>query len=131
MLAPRIFTSNLTDEPEKIVLRNWFVILSNLYPGAILSYRSALEVRPIEGHIYLTYKYNKNVILPGLIIHLLKGTAMDIGTVPFFEHLHRSSEARVFLENMQQVRSSAKFSKVLAQEILERKLEAIIGKIGR
>ena len=34
-LAPKVYTSNLEDEPEKIVLRNLFSILGHLYPGAL------------------------------------------------------------------------------------------------
>lgn len=125
-IAPRIYTSNLTDDPAKIVLRNWFIILSYLYPDSILSHRSAIEIRPTKGHIYLTYTYTKNVSLPGLMVHLLKGPDKEHGAARFFEKLYRSTEARALLENMQQTRSTAKFSKTLSQEMMESKLEAVI-----
>lgn len=125
-LAPRIYTSNLTDNPENIILRNWFIVLSYLYPSAILSHRSAIEVHPQNGHVYLTYSYSKNIILPGLTVHLLKGPDKEHGTIPFFGNLFRSSEARVFLEILQQTRMTAEISKTLPQEVLESKLEDII-----
>ncbi|MGD9494619.1 MAG: hypothetical protein AB7V36_14850 [Bacteroidales bacterium] len=55
-IAPRIYTPNFTDSPEKIIRRNLFTILGKLYPGALLSHRSALEFQPTSaGHIFLTY----------------------------------------------------------------------------
>src|ERR1700677_269191 len=73
-IAPRLYTSSLEEAAEKIVSRNWFRILSELYPEALLSHRSALERRPTpHGHIYLTYTYTDNIELPGLHIHFLKG----------------------------------------------------------
>jgi hypothetical protein len=61
-LAPRIYSGNLTDLPEKIIRRNIFFILGQLYPGALLSHRSALEFKPTtNNHIYLTFSYTKNI----------------------------------------------------------------------
>ncbi len=38
-IAPRIYTSNLIDEPEVIITKNIFTILGKLYPNSVLSYR--------------------------------------------------------------------------------------------
>jgi hypothetical protein len=35
-IAPRIYTSNLTEGKDVIILRNLFVILGTLYPGSVL-----------------------------------------------------------------------------------------------
>ena len=73
-IFPRIYTSNLQDTDEAIVSRNLWPILGTLYPGAILSHRSAFEAWPTEaGDVFLTYKYSKLVELPGVRVHLLKG----------------------------------------------------------
>ena len=40
-IAPRLYTSNLSESAEIIVRRNWYRILSELYPSAFLSHRSA------------------------------------------------------------------------------------------
>ena len=51
-IAQRIYSSNLIDQPEAIIRRNLFIVLGRLYPGAVLSHRSALEFEPTnEGHI--------------------------------------------------------------------------------
>lgn len=125
-IAPRVYTTNLADNPDKIVLRHWYFILSHLYPGAVLSHRSSLEGKPVQGHIFLSYSSTRNVQLPGLMVHLLKGAGSEASTMHFFEKLHRSSEPRAYLENMQSTRSTADFSKTLDREALEGKLETII-----
>lgn len=126
-IAPRIYTSNFSDEPAVVIKRNWYRVLANLYPDAMLSHRTALESRPTSGgHIYLTYIYTKNVTLPGLTIHFFNGPSHIEGDNPFFENLYVSQEARAFLENLQSTRSTAKESKVLPQSELEERLEAII-----
>src|SRR5215216_1231211 len=90
-IAPRIYASNFSDEPTTIIKRNWFHILSGLYPDALLSHRSALEFVPTpNGHIFLTYTYTENVQLPGLTIHFLKGPSKIDGDNAFFGNLHAS-----------------------------------------
>ena len=67
-IAPRIYTNNMDDAPEDIVRRNIFYILGQLYPNAVISHRSAFELKPTaEGDIFLTYTYTKNIDLPGKI----------------------------------------------------------------
>ncbi len=126
-IAPRIYTSNLEDEPAAIIKRNWYHILGNQYPNAILSHRSALEYKPTKnGHVFLTYTYTENVELPGLTIHLLKGLPKIEGDTPFFDNLYVSQEARALLENMQPTRKQGEESKAISLKELEERLESII-----
>ncbi|MBX2913395.1 MAG: hypothetical protein M9954_01690 [Cyclobacteriaceae bacterium] len=126
-IAPRIYTSNLEEDPALIIRRNWYRILANQFPEALLSHRSALEFKPTpEGHIFLTYSYTSNVSIPGLTIHLLKGPKPIDGDAPFFENLFASQEARAFLENLQETRKQGEESKTLPISVIEEKLEAII-----
>jgi Fic family protein len=126
-MAPRIYTSNLEEEPALIIKRNWYRILANLFPDARLSHRSALEFKPTsQGHIYLTYSYSSNVSLPGLTVHLLKGPGPIEGDNPFFENLFASQEVRAFLENLQETRKRGEESKNLPISVIEEKLEAIL-----
>lgn len=74
-LAPRVYTGNLEDDPKKIVSRNLFSILGHLYPGAVLSHRSGLELKPTStGQLFLTYTYTKKAKLPGITIRFLEGS---------------------------------------------------------
>lgn len=126
-IAPRIYTSNFSDEPAAIIKRNWFHVLSSLYPDALLSHRSALEFMPTaNGHIFLTYTYTENIKLPGLTIHFLEGPSKIDGDNVFFGNLHASQEARAFLENFQETRRNSAEPKTLAISQIEERLEAII-----
>lgn len=126
-IAPRIYTSNFADEPAAIIKRNWFHILSSLYPQALLSHRSALEFVPTSnGHVFLTYTYTEKVQLPGLTIQLLEGPAKIEGDNVFFGNLHASQEARAFLENLQETRRKSTEPKTLIISQIEERLEAII-----
>ena len=51
-LAPRIYTTNLTDFAENIIRRNLWTIAGNLWPGARLSHRTAFEYAPCDGHVF-------------------------------------------------------------------------------
>ncbi len=126
-IAPRLYTSNLTEDPEIIIRRNWYKILATQYPDALLSHRSALEFRPTpRGHIYLTYSYTRKVTLPGLTIHLLEGPGPIEGDKFFVGALKVSQEPRAYLENLQPSREAGDTSKALAQKEIEERLERII-----
>ena len=127
-IAPRLYTSNIDEAPEKTVRRNWYRLLSELYPDAFLSHRSALEKMPTPGgHIYLTHSYTDNINLPGLSIHFQKGhTAIDPDDTLFFGNLKSSGLARAYLENLERSRKSGEESKTLTREQLEEKIELFL-----
>jgi hypothetical protein len=126
-IAPRVYTTNLADNTDAIVKRNWFRILSNLYPGAVLSHRSALECKPTPaGHIFVTHAYNNVVELPGLTIHLMKGRGPILDDRPFFEELFRSQDARAFLENCMPSRKTEEAAKSLQTAEISQKLAELL-----
>lgn len=125
-IAPRIYTSNLEESPGQIIQRNIFQILGKLYPGAILSHRSALEFKPTEDfQIFLTYTYAKKIELPGIILNFFNGEKPIEGDSKFVGELYVSSQERAFLENLQPARITGREPKNLSVEELERKLEKI------
>jgi hypothetical protein len=126
-IAPRVYSSNLTDSIEGIIRRNLFLILGRLYPGALLSHRSAFEFQPTEaGHIFLTYSYTKRINLPGITLRFLEGHKPAKGDNVISGELYVSQKARAFLENLQSSKNSGSTSKCLALVQLESKLEQII-----
>ena len=101
-IATRVYTTNMDDSPEDIIRRNVFYILGQLYPHAVISHRSAFELKPTnEGDIFLTYKYTKKITLPGITVHLLQGPMGTDHDMPFIENLYISSTERRMLENLQ------------------------------
>ncbi len=130
-IAPRLYSTVKNEPVETVVKRNWYHILSELYPDALLSHRSAFEKIPTpNGHIYLTYSYKENVVLPGLHIHLLNGPAATFGDDIFFNRTKVSGTVRAYLENLQQSRNTGEVSKCLTREQLEVRLENFISVKG-
>jgi len=126
-IAPKIYTTNLEDEPDVIIRRNVFYILGQLYPQAVISHRSAYELKPTEdGDIYLTYTYSKNITLPGLKVHLMEGPKGTEHDMPFIENLYISSSERRTLENLQKGRMRGKSSKCLPRTSIEEFLERML-----
>lgn len=126
-IAPRVYTSNLDESPEVIVRRNLFSILGNLYPGAVLSHRSALEFKPTStGQIFLTYSYTRKAKLPGITIRFLKGSGPIEGDNPLSGDLYASQRPRAILENLQSSRKPGPDSKTLTYPEIEERLEQIV-----
>ena len=128
-VAPRIYSPDLTTSPDELIANHWLPVIEHLYPGAVVSHRSGLEVRPTaDGHLFLTYGYTRNIALPGLTVHLLTGPAAQPEDLPFGAgRLHFASEARALLENLQPARVRAGgISKVLPATEVEERLEVIL-----
>jgi hypothetical protein len=126
-IAPRIYSSNLTDPPEKIIRRNWFHLVSDLFPDAQLSHRSALEHVPTSnGHLYLTRKNRGVIELPGLTLHFNSGPSPLEEDPLFFGNLRISSLPRAYLENLQRMKGNGEESKALPRQQLEEKIESFI-----
>lgn len=126
-IASRIYTPNFVDSPEIIIRRNLFTILGKLYPGAMLSHRSALEFQPTSaGHIFLTYSYTKKINLPGITLRFMEGPAPIEGDNRFSGELFASQLERALLENLQVSRQIGPASKTLTIPEIEEKLESII-----
>ena len=126
-IAQRVYSSNHTDPPEEIIRRNLFMVLGRLYPGAILSHRSAFEFKPtVEGQVFLTHSYTKKVNLGGITIRFLEGYRAIKGDNEISGGLYVSQRARAFLENLQTSKNVSGSSKCLRLTQIEDKLEQII-----
>jgi len=100
-LAPKIFTSNLEDAAEDIIKRIIFLIIGTLYPGILLSHRSALEFRPTSsGDLFLTSSHHRKIKLPGVTLNIMEGPKALAGDNAFTSGLFVSQQARALLENL-------------------------------
>ena len=126
-IAPRIYSSNLEEPVEGIIRRNIFQILGNLYPGTMLSHRSAFEFKPTKTNLlFLTTSYTKKISLPGITLQFLKGYSPIEGDNKFSGELFASQKARAFLENLQATKKIGSDSKCLSLPEIEERLEQII-----
>lgn len=126
-VAPRIYTTNLVDKLENIVRRNLIDILAYRYPEAIISHRSAREMRPTAtGDFFLTNSTTRRVTdLPGITLNFVKGPKATSDDIPFMG-IHISGEYRYMLENMQVSRKAGEESRVLPITVIETKLEQLL-----
>ncbi len=127
-IAAKIYTPNQLESAEVILKRNLFAVLGNLYPGAVLSFRSALEVwlSPSE-IIYLSYTYTKKIEFPGLTVALMEGPpALDTDRV-LSGQLRIASLERALLENLSQGRvNKTGESKTISRAHIEQRLSQIL-----
>lgn len=100
-IGPRLYTTNLTDDPADIVRRNLWVLLGHLVPGTIVGFRTALVGSPgPNGHVYLTGSYHRTIRLPGHEVHVARGPGPLEGDAPFVGALHLASRERALLESV-------------------------------
>ena len=126
-IAPKVYTTNMEDSDEIIIRRNIFYILGQLYPHAVISHRTAYELRPTDtGDIFLTYTYTKNISLPGIKVHLIQGPLGTPDDMPFIENLYISCAERRALENLQKGRTREGISKCMPRTFIEDHLEKIL-----
>src|ERR1035437_1173898 len=126
-IAPRIYSANFEETPAEIIKRNILAVLGSLYPGAVLSHRSAFEFKPTStNQIFVTYKYTRKVFLPGVTINFLNGKGPEEGDNKLFGELYVSSKERAFLENLQRTSKVGPNSKSLSIPQIEEKLDDIL-----
>lgn len=125
-IAPRVYTPNLDEAPAEIVRRNLFRIVGQLYPGILLSHRSALEYSPTDtGDIFLTHTHNRKVELPGVTLNIMRGPGATEGDNLFTDGLYVSGQERALLENLQESRKVGGASKTMPLPEIEEKLDQI------
>ncbi|MDR1631912.1 MAG: Fic family protein [Dysgonamonadaceae bacterium] len=131
-IAPRIYTTNLRDSAEYIIKRHFFDILKWRFPNAVISHRSASELRPTEtGNFFITSNYTKKITdLKGIILNVMEGKSALESDVNL-GGIYASSEWRWILENMQSSRKKGGESKTFPIELIEDKLEKIIIREGK
>lgn len=130
-IAPRIYTTNLRDSIKHIVKRNFFEILKWRLPDAVISHRSASELKPTKtGNFFVTSSSTRKITeLKGITLNVMEGKpALDSDVN--LGGLYISSEWRWILENMQASKKKEGESKTFPVEFIEDKLEKIILREG-
>jgi hypothetical protein len=74
-IGPRLYTSLEESEVETVVPGNWMTIVSNLFPKALVSHRSALELKTTStGIIFLIGNTNREVKYANLTLKIFERT---------------------------------------------------------
>lgn len=131
-LGSRVYTTNLTEPKDLLVLRHAWFIVKELFPGSVIVDRTALEHRPsADGSIFLVSTKKNPVILPGLSIHPRKGYGPLDEDKLFMEKLYLSSPARAYLENLCKRRTrSPGVARTLSRKEIEERLEMLLQGAG-
>jgi hypothetical protein len=98
-IGPSLYTSNLTDSLEIIVRRNLWLIVGGLYPGAVISERTAVTM-PRDGDIFIISDKKRSTKIGNVVIRPKKGAAPQQSDLPFMDTLYLASPARIILENV-------------------------------
>ena len=131
-LGSRLYTSNMTDPPERIVRRNLWQIVAGYFPGALIADRTALENAPApDGTVCLVSPKGSGVDLPGIILRPRRGPGPLASDRLFLDGLFLSSPARAWLENMRPSRGrGGRLPRTLPRLELEKRLDTLIRRRG-
>ena len=124
-IGPRLYTSLPEAEVAAAARGAWATIASGLFPGALVSHRTALEYVPSpEGVVFMTSTTNGRHSYPGLTIAFIRGPA-PLDDDPMFVGLRVSSLPRALLENFKRD-ARASSARTLPLEEIERRLEQLL-----
>jgi len=123
-LGPRLYTTNLKDDPRAVIRRNLWRIVAGYCPGALIADRTALEARPAtDDSVFVVAERVRPVDLPGLKIRPRAGAGPLPGDRPFMTDLHLSSRPRALLENLKPSRARGGIARTLPRAEIEALLE--------
>jgi Fic family protein len=131
-LASRLYSRNLTEDPQRLVRRNWYYLLTGYYPDALIADRTAIENQPAsDGSVFLISDKKRGTELPGLSFRPRKGRGPLESDKPFVGGARLSSIPRAYMENMRPSRSrGGRISRTLARAEIESRLDALLRRQG-
>ena len=107
-LAAGVYTSDVTSDPGAVTAREWPAIAGGLFPGAVITDRSAVTGGPADGVLYLARDGRaRDAELPGLRVTARPGAGPLDGDIPLPGGLYQASRGRALAENARPSRSRA------------------------
>lgn len=121
-LSSGMYTDELDHDPAAVVRENVWEIAAHLFPGGVISHRTALDPRPTaEGFFYVTHNRNQRIEMHGIIMVEIKGPGPIEGDHKMASlNIFQSQYERALLENLQA--SKGPVLKSLGREFVEREL---------
>jgi hypothetical protein len=130
-VVPGLYTDNLDDQMERVIKRGAMMIASALFPGAVLTGRSGIELQPAkqgdEELLFLSDGKGRRSVEVGPLHYRFDGRLGPIeGDLPYIGKLCRASTARALLENLAPSRArGGAIARTLGQAEVERMLEKV------
>lgn len=130
-LGSRLYTRNLTENPERLIRRNWYNLIASYYPDAVIADRTALENKPAEdGSVFLISAKRREIELPGLTFRPRVGPQPIDSDRPF-SGVRLASIPRAYLENLRESRArGGRLARTMSRDELEKRLDALIRQQG-
>lgn len=121
-IATGIVTSLPASDWPVVIARERLRVLAAMFPGAVLSHRTAFNGGlPEDGVVHLSHRFKRTVQLPGLTVMLWKGPPPAPGDAPMLgRELYYPSLPRLLLENLQPSRAPHRRS--VGREAVEKRL---------
>lgn len=121
-IATGIVSSLPASDWPQVIARERLRVLAAMFPGAVLSHRTAFSGgQPEDGMVHLTHSFKRTVQLPGLSVMLWKGPPAAPGDAPMLgRDLYFPSLPRLLLENLQPSRAPHRRS--AGREAVEKRL---------
>jgi hypothetical protein len=117
-----IYSDEVTRDLATLTRENVWEIAAYLFPGGLISHRTALDPRPTrEGLFFVTHKRNRRIEIHGITMVEIKGPAPIPGdhAIASF-NIFQSQYERAILENLQTSRGPV--SKSLGREFVEQEI---------
>ncbi|KGK42878.1 Fic family protein [Nitrincola sp. A-D6] len=125
-----IYTDASFDEIEPLIKLRWADIVSFLKPDAILAYRTAFEMTPVDGQVFVvadTKSRYKIAVASSLVIHVLPGNT-QVMTTRTLAQIQNSNPTRQLLENLLPSRKQGGVEKSLGASWVEDRLCKILSR---
>jgi hypothetical protein len=122
----KLFTGIYTDEVDRdapaIIRENVWEVAAILFPGGVISHRTALDPRPTpEGFFYVTHNRSQKIEIHGMTMVEMKGPGPMEGDKKMSTfNIYQSQYERALLENLQV--SKGTVPKSLGREFVEQEL---------
>lgn len=131
-LGSRLYTRNLKEDPERLLKRQWYFLLTSYYPDALIADRTAIENQPAaDGSVFLVSNKTREIEIPGLVFRPRKGPGPLPSDRPFPGGARLSSTARAYLENMAPSRGRPnRIARTLSAKEMEERLDARLRQQG-
>jgi fido (protein-threonine AMPylation protein) len=119
-----LYTSNLIEEAETILVRHRWRAVGLLAPGSVITYRTGLHLTPEpDGTVFLAGESRYERDLPGIKIRVVKGPGPQPGDFDMLPGLKVASRPRALLEALKPSRSHSGVARGVKTDEAERILE--------
>lgn len=108
---------------NKTIISQWRRIAQFLFKGSIAAFRTADELRPMNGRIYLLAEdLTRRTVAVGPVKFIVNTGNTSVGVEPFDPEMMRSNPARLLLENLSLSRARTDIKKTLGKDWVEAQL---------